>query len=72
MSSGRPRVENLDLLFVKLSVGWLFHWCVLVIGSVTDDRFILKQMKRPEVDSFVEFANDYFKHLRRALDESVM
>ncbi|XP_065919768.1 1-phosphatidylinositol 3-phosphate 5-kinase-like isoform X3 [Dysidea avara] len=38
--------------------------------KVVDDRFILKQMKRPEVDSFVEFANDYFKHLRRALDES--
>jgi len=29
-------------------------------------------MKKPEVDSFVEIADDYFKHLRRALDESVM
>ena len=37
-----------------------------------DDRFILKQMKKAEVESFVEIADGYFNHLRKAFDENVI
>ena len=37
-----------------------------------DDRFILKQMKKAEVESFVEIADGYFNHLKRAFDQNVI
>lgn len=32
-----------------------------------DDRFIIKQIKRAELDSFLKFASDYFKHITHSL-----
>ena len=37
----------------------------------TDDRFILKQMSRFEVQSFVEFAPHYFQYITKAHNEQV-
>ena len=36
-----------------------------------DDRFILKQMSRFEVQSFLEFAPHYFKYVTMAHSEQV-
>ncbi|URE30547.1 Phosphatidylinositol-4-phosphate 5-Kinase [Musa troglodytarum] len=33
-----------------------------------DDRFIIKQIKRTELDSFLKFGPDYFKHAFHSLD----
>ncbi len=38
---------------------------------IVDDRFILKQMARLEVHSFVEFAPHYFQYITKACNESV-
>jgi len=38
---------------------------------LVDDRFILKQMKKAEVESFVEIADGYFNHLRKAFEQNV-
>ena len=37
-----------------------------------DDRFILKQMKKAEVESFLEIAEGYFSHLQKAFDQNVI
>ena len=39
--------------------------------AVPDDRFILKQMSRPEVQSFVEFAPQYIRHVTDAYGDKV-
>lgn len=33
-----------------------------------DERFIIKQIKKTELDSFLKFAPDYFKHITMSLD----
>ncbi len=38
---------------------------------LADDRFILKQMSRFEVQSFVEFAPHYFQYVTKAHNEQV-
>ncbi|KAL6651680.1 hypothetical protein ACP70R_010605 [Stipagrostis hirtigluma subsp. patula] len=37
-------------------------------AKTMDDRFIIKQIKKTEFKSFVEFAPDYFKHVYHSLD----
>ncbi|KAI0507850.1 hypothetical protein KFK09_013978 [Dendrobium nobile] len=36
-------------------------------AKTMDDRFIIKQIKRAELDSFLKFAQDYFKHITHSL-----
>ena len=38
---------------------------------IADDRFILKQMSRLEVQSFVEFAPGYFQYVTKAFNDQV-
>jgi len=44
---------------------------VLVTECFPDDRFILKQMSRYEVQSFMDFAPHYFSHVTKAFNEKV-
>jgi 1-phosphatidylinositol-3-phosphate 5-kinase len=37
-------------------------------AKTTDDRFIIKQIKKTEFESFIKFAPDYFKHVYHSLD----
>ncbi|GJN25925.1 hypothetical protein PR202_gb13811 [Eleusine coracana subsp. coracana] len=37
-------------------------------AKTMDDRFIVKQIKKTEFESFIEFAPDYFKHVCHSLD----
>ncbi|EAY96166.1 hypothetical protein OsI_18048 [Oryza sativa Indica Group] len=37
-------------------------------AKTLDDRFIIKQIKKTEFESFIEFAPDYFKHVYHSLD----
>ncbi|TVU16724.1 hypothetical protein EJB05_40301 [Eragrostis curvula] len=37
-------------------------------AKTMDDRFIIKQIKKTEFESFIEFAPDYFKHVCHSLD----
>lgn len=37
-------------------------------AKTMDDRFIIKQIKKTEFESFIEFAPDYFKHVYHSLD----
>ncbi|WVZ87800.1 hypothetical protein U9M48_034382 [Paspalum notatum var. saurae] len=37
-------------------------------AKTIDDRFIIKQIKRTELESFIEFAPEYFKHVCHSLD----
>lgn len=37
-------------------------------AKTMDDRFIIKQIKKTEVESFIKFAPDYFKHVYHSLD----
>ena len=39
--------------------------------AVTDDRFVMKQMSRQELQCFLEFAPHYFRYINKALDEQV-
>lgn len=36
-------------------------------AKTMDDRFIIKQIKKAELDSFLKFAPDYFKHITHSL-----
>ncbi|KAG9444094.1 hypothetical protein H6P81_015434 [Aristolochia fimbriata] len=36
-------------------------------AKTLDDRFIVKQVKKTELDSFLKFAPDYFKHISESL-----
>lgn len=37
-------------------------------AKTMDDRFIIKQIKKTEFESFIEFAPEYFKHVGHSLD----
>ncbi|XP_062227268.1 1-phosphatidylinositol-3-phosphate 5-kinase FAB1A-like [Phragmites australis] len=37
-------------------------------AKTMDDRFIIKQIKKTEFESFIKFAPDYFKHVYHSLD----
>ncbi|XP_062196034.1 1-phosphatidylinositol-3-phosphate 5-kinase FAB1A-like [Phragmites australis] len=37
-------------------------------AKTMDDRFIIKQIKKTEFESFIKFAPDYFKHVNHSLD----
>ncbi|KAF8660042.1 hypothetical protein HU200_058128 [Digitaria exilis] len=37
-------------------------------AKTVDDRFIIKQIKKTEFESFIKFASDYFKHAYYSLD----
>ncbi|CAO2199800.1 unnamed protein product [Urochloa humidicola] len=37
-------------------------------AKTVDDRFIIKQIKKTEFESFIKFAPDYFKHVYHSLD----
>uniref|UniRef100_A0A0E0KX89 1-phosphatidylinositol-3-phosphate 5-kinase n=1 Tax=Oryza punctata TaxID=4537 RepID=A0A0E0KX89_ORYPU len=37
-------------------------------AKTLDDRFIIKQIKKTEFESFIKFAPDYFKHVYHSLD----
>jgi len=39
--------------------------------AVADDRFVMKQMSRQELQCFLEFAPHYFRYINKALDEQV-
>jgi len=39
--------------------------------AVIDDRFVMKQMSRQELQCFLEFAPHYFRYINKALDEQV-
>ncbi|XP_044492106.1 putative 1-phosphatidylinositol-3-phosphate 5-kinase FAB1C isoform X2 [Mangifera indica] len=50
------------------------RWCAqggksnVFFAKSLDERFIIKQVKKTELDSFVEFAPDYFKYLTKSLN----
>ena len=56
-----------DLLFL---VNCFFIVCVYC-NSFTDDRFVMKQMSKQELQCFLEFAPHYFRYVNKALDEQV-
>ncbi|RCV14734.1 hypothetical protein SETIT_3G002200v2 [Setaria italica] len=37
-------------------------------AKTVDDRFVIKQIKKTEFESFIKFAPDYFKHVYHSLD----
>ncbi|KAK3122502.1 hypothetical protein QOZ80_8AG0614490 [Eleusine coracana subsp. coracana] len=37
-------------------------------AKTMDDRFIIKQIKKTEFESFIKFASEYFKHVSHSLD----
>ncbi|XP_072990564.1 putative 1-phosphatidylinositol-3-phosphate 5-kinase FAB1D isoform X2 [Typha latifolia] len=39
-----------------------------LFAKTMDDRFIIKQIKKTEFDSFLKFSSDYFKHVSLSLD----
>eukprot|EP00494_Astrolonche_serrata_P026199 UN26460 len=39
-----------------------------LFAKTLDDRFIIKQIKKTEFESFIKFAPDYFKHVYHSLD----
>uniref|UniRef100_A0ACD6AI51 Uncharacterized protein n=1 Tax=Avena sativa TaxID=4498 RepID=A0ACD6AI51_AVESA len=39
-----------------------------VFAKTLDDRFVIKQIKKTEFESFIKFAPDYFKHTYHSLD----
>lgn len=48
------------------------HWCRIVsFLLLSDDRFILKQMPRLEVQSFLDFAPHYFTYITGAVQQKV-
>ena len=55
-------------LWLMIWLSYVFH----IFFTPLDDRFILKQMKKAEVESFVEIADGYFNHLRKAFDQNVI
>lgn len=40
----------------------------VLFAKTMDDRFIIKQIKKPELASFLKFGPDYFKHITLSLD----
>lgn len=40
----------------------------VVFAKTMDDRFIIKQIKKTELESFLKFGPDYFKHISLSLD----
>ena len=36
-----------------------------------DDRFVIKQLSRPEMDAFLKFADEYFDYINNALYNKV-
>ena len=51
-------------------VNCFFIVCVYC-NSFTDDRFVMKQMSKQELQCFLEFAPHYFRYVNKALDEQV-
>ena len=53
----------------------VFLNCFFIVGvycnSFTDDRFVMKQMSKQELQCFLEFAPHYFRYVNKALDEQV-
>lgn len=45
--------------------------CHLFLCVLSDDRFILKQMPKLEVQSFLEFAPHYFVYITGAVQQKV-
>ena len=43
----------------------------LTFVSISDDRFVMKQMSRQELQCFLEFAPHYFQYVNKAVDEQV-
>ncbi|CAM0910696.1 unnamed protein product [Alopecurus aequalis] len=39
-----------------------------IFAKTLDDRFVIKQIKKTEFESFIKFAPDYFKHAYHSLD----
>lgn len=51
----------------------LLYVTLLPLSDVkTDDRFILKQMPRLEVQSFLDFAPHYFTYITNAVQQKVL
>lgn len=83
VSSLMPREESRDPPSAKSSVRPNAHLCVHIIVYihvcyialacvlVTDDRFIMKQIKNVEISSFEQTAPLYFEHITSALDNKV-
>ena len=49
----------------------LYVTLLLLYDVKTDDRFILKQMPRLEVQSFLDFAPHYFTYIINAVQQKV-
>lgn len=51
----------------------LLYVTLLPLSDITtDDRFILKQMPRLEVQSFLDFAPHYFTYITNAVQQKVL
>ena len=71
------------LNFYDVVLHWMFRLprpvvfsnCFFIVGvycnSFTDDRFVMKQMSKQELQCFLEFAPHYFRYVNKALDEQV-
>lgn len=44
---------------------------MMILSLSSDDRFILKQMPRLEVQSFLDFAPNYFTYITGAVQQKV-
>ena len=71
------------LNFYDVVLYWMFRLprpvvfvnCFFIVcaysNSFTDDRFVMKQMSKQELQCFLEFAPHYFRYVNKALDEQV-
>ena len=71
------------LNFYDVVLHWMFRLprpvvfikCFFIVcvycNSFTDDRFVMKQMSKQELQCFLEFAPHYFRYVNKALDEQV-
>ena len=71
------------LNFYDVVLHWMFRLprpvvfinCFFIVcvycNSFPDDRFVMKQMSKQELQCFLEFAPHYFRYVNKALDEQV-
>jgi hypothetical protein len=66
-----PAVVNLALLFLKPEVMKFSTDCWELLTSYQDDRFIAKELSRPELQTMETFAPAYFDHMLSAVSADV-
>jgi len=57
------------LIFVVFVICFFFFF--FFCNFITDERVVMKQMSKQELQCFLEFAPHYFRYVNKALDEQV-